>query len=35
METAKQVILDIGNSWMLEIEIYRVGKGPTKISKIK
>ena len=32
-ETAKQVTLNIGNSWMLEIEVHEVSKKPARISK--
>ena len=33
METTKQVILDTGNSWILEMKVYKVGKEPAKISE--
>ena len=35
METAKQVILDTGNSQMLEIEAYGVIKKPVRTSEGK
>jgi len=35
MKTAKQVILNTGDSWILEIKVYGVNKSPVRISKVK
>jgi len=35
MRTAKQVILNTGNSQMLEIKVYRIGKKPVRTFKGK
>ena len=34
METTKQVILNTGDPWMSGMEIYGVGKGPARMSKV-